>query len=136
MSEISKTSEASGFRERIAREDDLLNSRTTVFLVTNGLLLNAAGPSSGPLVGLLISVLGSTIAVAWLICSWQSWSVIKSLAVEYRRRHHNEAIEKAVQRALFKPGWRRPTDLIAKPLPAAFIITWSALLVIKVAALV
>jgi len=33
-----KIPEAQEFRERIVREDDLLDSRTTLFLVTNGLL--------------------------------------------------------------------------------------------------
>ena len=58
MDEDTKIPEAIDFRKRITREDDLLNSRTTLFLVTSGLLLNAVRLSSNSFIGLLLSVLG------------------------------------------------------------------------------
>lgn len=56
-----KIPEAQEFRERIVREDDLLDSRTTLFLVTNGLLLTAIGLSKDNPIQILISVLGCIV---------------------------------------------------------------------------
>lgn len=122
--------DASEFRQRIMREDDLLNTRTTVFLVTNGLLLTAVGISDEFLFRLILSILGTIVTILWLILSWQNWNVIKQLTIEYRKRHSENYIEGIVQKALFRYGWRRPTNLIALPIPIIFLMTWIALLVI------
>jgi len=117
------------FRERIIREDDLLNSRTTVFLITNGLLLTTVGITGDELFRMLISVLGFLVTISWVIFSWQNWKVIKNLTIEYRKHYKSDYIEEIVQNSMFKPGWRRPTDLIAKVLPMVFLLTWIAVLV-------
>jgi hypothetical protein len=123
--------EAKDFRERITREDDLFNTRTTVFLITNGLLLTSVGLSSlNGHIQLIISILGLIISIAWLICSLQTWKVIKNLNIEYIKHCKENYIEDIVQRAMFKSGWKRPTELIAKPLPVTFIIAWIVLLII------
>ena len=132
MGEDTKIPEAVDFRKRIMREDDLLNSRTTLFLVTSGLLLTAVGLSTNPFIGLLLTVLGILVTIAWSICSWQNWKVIKHLTIEYRECHKENYIENIVHGAMFKPGWKRPTDLIAKPLPYVFLVTWIVLLTINI----
>ncbi len=121
---------ANEFRHRIMREDDLLNTRTTVFLITNGLLLTAVGISSDFIIRLIVSILGTIITICWIICSWQNWKVIKYLTIEYRNKYRNNYIENIVQSAMFKPGWRRPTNIIAKLLPNSFLLTWIAILVL------
>lgn len=120
------------FRERIIREDDLLNSRTIVFLVTNGLLLTTVGIAGDELFRMLISILGLLVTISWLIFSWQNWRVIKNLTAEYRKHYKNDYIEKIVQNSMVKPGWKRPTDLIAKVLPAVFLLTWIAVLLVHI----
>ena len=122
--------EASEFRQRIIREDDLLHARTIVFLVTNGLLMTAVGISDDFAFRLVISILGIMVTISWMIVSWQNWNVIRQLTSEYWKQHPEDPIENAVQKALLKPGWRRPTNLIAKPIPTMFLITWIALLLI------
>jgi len=123
--------EASEFRQRIMREDDLFNTRTTVFLITNGLLITAVGISWDFAIRLLISILGTIVTISWMIFSWQNLNVIRQLTIEYRKCHSENYIENIVQKAMFKPGWKRPTDLIAKPLPIMFLVTWIVLLFIQ-----
>ena len=132
MKEDKKIPNEQDFRERIKREDDLLNTRTSLFLVTNGLFLAAVGLSFDPLIQLIIITLGLIITITWLISSWQNWKVIKHLTIAYRKDHHSNYIEEIVQNALFRSGWKRPTDLLAKPLPLAFMITWLVLLTISI----
>jgi hypothetical protein len=122
--------EASEFRQRIVHEDDLLNSRTIVFIATNGLLMTAVGVSDDFAFRLVISILGIIITISWMILSWQNWNVIRQLTIEYRKHYSENHIENIVQKAMLKPGWRRPTDLIAKPIPIMFLITWIVLLLI------
>ena len=124
--------EATKYRERIVREDDLLNSRTVLFLVTNGLLLTAVGLGEDRLVRILICILGTIITIAWLMTSYQNWRVIAKLTASYRTHHASDHIEDIVQCALFKPGWKRPTDLIAKVIPRVFQIVWTCILVLSV----
>lgn len=122
--------EAGEFRQRIIREDDVLYTRTMVFLVTNGLLMAAAGISNDFAFRLVICILGIMVTISWMILSWQNWNVIRQLTIEYRKHYSENHIENVVQNAMLKPGWRRPTDLIAKPIPIMFLITWIALLLI------
>ena len=122
--------DGSEFRQRIMREDDIFNTRTTVFLVTNGLLMTAVGISDDFAIRLLISILGTIVTVSWMMFSWQNLNVIRQLTIEYRKHHPENYIENIVQKAMFRPGWKRPTDLIAKPLPIMFITTWIVLLLI------
>lgn len=123
--------EASEFRQRIIREDDLFNTRTTVFLITNGLFITSVGISEHLAIRLLISILGIIVTISWMIFSWQNLNVIRQLTIEYRKCHPENYIENIVQKALFKPGWKRPTELIAKPLPIMFLVTWIILLFIQ-----
>ena len=127
---------AKTFRKRIMREDDMLQSRTSVFLITNGLLLATFGISDDTLIRSIISLLGIIVTVSWALTSWQNWRVIKDLTIDYRMKHNRNYIENIVQNAMFKPGWRRPTDLIAKLLPFTFLTTWLILLVLHLLKLI
>ena len=88
MAEDISDSEKEKFREkirsRIQIEDSLLNARTSIFLITNGLLLASLGAASGsePLKTFL-TLLGLAISVPWAMCSWQSWKVIRRLTPSY-----------------------------------------------------
>ncbi len=127
-----KIPEASEFRHRIMREDDLFNTRTTVFLITNGLIMTAVGISGEVSIRLVLSILGTLITIAWLMCSFQSWKVIRKLTIKYRKHDPDNYIENIVQDEMFKRRWKRPTDLMAKPLAITFLITWLVLLVFQV----
>lgn len=116
------------YRDRITREDDLLISRTTIFLVTNGLLLTAVSVANYPIIGILISILGLILTFFWFMCSWQNWKVIRNLTIKHLKENKKDRIEKIVQNSLFSHGWKRPTDLIAKPIPISFLVIWIAIL--------
>ena len=122
------------YRERIILEDNLLISRTTIFLVTNGILLTAVSIANDPIVGILIAILGLVITVFWFICSWQNWKVIKNLTIKNLKANKNapDPVEEVVQKSLCKHGWRRPTDIIAKPLPAVFLVIWTAIIIVYI----
>ena len=110
-------------RKRIETEDALLNTRTQIFLVLNGLLITALGAAgqSEPL-KLLIALLGLVVCVPWVLCAHQSWKVIRDLTIAITS--DPGPIERIVQNALFKPGWKRPTDLLARFLPRVFVAVW------------
>lgn len=50
--------------------------------------------------------------------------------MHHLRSSEDDRIESTVQGALWSPGWRRPTDLIAKPLPLVFLLRWIGILII------
>lgn len=66
-------------RKRIEYEDQLFNSRTTIFLATNGLWAAAVGVSSVLPLQIGIGILGVLVSIMWVMCSWQSWKVIRAL---------------------------------------------------------
>ena len=66
-------------RKRIEYEDELFNSRTTIFLATNGLWAAAVGVSEAPYLQIGIGILGVLVSIMWVMCSWQSWKVIRAL---------------------------------------------------------
>jgi len=57
-------------RNRIRYEDNLQNSRTSIFLVTNGLLLTAVGVSNNFVFKIVLTILGGLVTVFWWMCSW------------------------------------------------------------------
>jgi len=127
-----KIPEAQEFRERIVREDDLLDSRTTLFLVTNGLLLTAIGLSKDNPIQILISVLGCIVTSGWILTSFQTWRVIRNLTRDYLKQYKRKYIEKIVRESMFKPGWRRPSNIIAIIIPIVFLITWICILLVYI----
>jgi hypothetical protein len=120
------------YRKRIKREDDLLTSRTSFFLITSGLLLIAFGIADDAMVRLILSILGLVFTVSWAVTSWQNWKVIKDLTLDYRKMHRSNYLEEIVQNAMFNPGWRHPAFLIAKVLPITFVLTWFLLILLHI----
>jgi hypothetical protein len=121
------------FRKRIEFEDELFNSRTTIFLGTNGLWAAAAGISGDFHLQIGIGILGILVTMMWLMCSWQSQRVIKELTVEYLKllKSSNDPenrVEKTVQKALWSPRLR-PTNILAQWLPVLFLFVWTVFLV-------
>jgi hypothetical protein len=119
------------YRKRITREDDLLNTRTGIFLVTNTLLMAASNISRTDL-RLPGFILGFFITIFWMMCSRQSLNVLKQLTIKYRRTYPSEQIENIVQNALPHKMWMRPTYILAVILPVMFIITWISFLILTI----
>jgi hypothetical protein len=94
--------------------------------------MTAAGVANDPMVGILIAILGFIVTVFWLICSRQNWKVIKNLTIKHLADKKHDPVEEVVQQSLFKHGWRRPTDLIAKPLPGVFLIIWIVIIIVYI----
>lgn len=112
------------YRKRIIREEGLLNSYSSVFLITSGLLLTAFGISDDVTARLILSFLGLIMTITWSLCTWQSWKILTELNHDYRKIYNLNYLEEIVQNALFKSGWWRPAFLISKVLPIIFLITW------------
>jgi len=117
-------------RKRIEYEDELFNSRTTIFLATNGLWAAAVGVSNVFPLQIGIGILGVLVSIMWVMCSWQSWKVIRALTrkrlkllkdqAEYQAEYQ---VEEIVQDALWRPRYR-PTNILAKWLPILFLSIW------------
>jgi hypothetical protein len=112
------------YRKIIIREEGLLNSYSSVFLITSGLLLTAFEISDDATARLILSFLGLIITITWSLCTWQNWKVINELTHDYRKIYNINYLEEIVQNAMFKSGWRRPAFLISRVLPIIFLLTW------------
>lgn len=119
-------------RDRIQNEDNLLNSRTSIFLITNGLLLTAVGVSNNFIFQIILAILGALVTAFWWMYSWQNWEVIKALTIEIMKITDVDPVELIVQKELWHHGWRRPTDLISKCLPLLFFVTWIVIIGVKI----
>lgn len=111
-------------QNRINAEDSLLHSRTTIFLLTNGLLLATLGIESYGRFRLVFCILGILVSVVWTLVGWQSWRIIREFHIE-REERFPDAIEVQVsKKALPKHSLIRITDLLSRCLPWIFIIIW------------
>jgi len=115
--------------KRIEIEDELLNSRTTILLGTNGLWAAAVGIGGDSPLRMGIGILGILLSIIWLMCSLQSWKVIKALTARYHRLldpsdDPNDEVEQIVQDHLAGQKWRRPTSILAQWLPILFLSVW------------
>ncbi len=122
--------DAQSYRARIVREDDLLNSRTTLFLVTSGLLLTAVGLSQDRIIPVLISSLGIIVIVSWIVVSHQNKKVVATLTASYRKNHGDDYIEALVQGALSKSHALRPNGIVAIVLPRVFLVIWISIFIV------
>jgi hypothetical protein len=127
---MSEDALADKIRKRIEYEDELFNSRTTIFLATNGLWAAAVGVSSALPLQVGIGVLGVLVSIMWVMCSWQSSNVIKALTKKrlglLKGQTEDQAeyqVEKIVQDALWSLRYR-PTSILAKWLPVLFLSIW------------
>ena len=120
----SKDSEdLSRIQERIDAEDTLLHARTTIFLVSNGLLLASLGIQAYGSFRLVFVLLGVLVTIVWVLVGWQSRRIIRAFHTERAKFSAAIAVQVA-QRVLPKPGLIRPVDLIALWLPLIFLLAW------------
>jgi hypothetical protein len=129
--------EAKSIRARIEIEDNLLNSRTNIFLAINALWVAAVGIGGNVILQRGIVVLGIVVCLMWAISSLQSLFVIRGLTIAYLTLSTSES-EKIVQFELSKPAWEwlkwrplkwlrkslRPTNVLAAWLPLLFLLAW------------
>ena len=111
-------------RERIKVEDNLFNSRPTIFLAINGIWVSAAGINSQADLPIVFNLLGLAFSILWFICSMQSWRIIKKLNEDYIKSNNINPLENIVDNCLCKIKWLRPTEIIGLWLPISFIIAW------------
>ena len=118
-------------RRRIEIEDPLLNSRTTIFLATNGLWLAAIRVGELDDLKTSITLVGIFLSVVWFICGRQSRNVIAALTKEYCSEFPDDPVEIIVRNALWRPGWKSPTDMFGWELPLVFIVVWIVILLVQ-----
>ncbi len=116
-------------RHRIEREDDLLNARTNIFLVLNGLAAVAVGIDTGMSGRLIISIVSCLANILWLMCSIRSLQALKILAEELAKQRPDHPIEKIVQKALGKNRWLRPSPMLSLYLPFLVIGAWTTAII-------
>ena len=102
-------------RDRIDKEDGLLNSRTTIFLATNALLITATQISKNdPKTCMGIILFGLIVTFFWSLCSIQCWRVLNNLFEIYRTCE--DTIDENILKALC-PQYFRPNFLLGFWLP-------------------
>jgi hypothetical protein len=116
-------------RKRIEIEDSLLNSRSTIFLVINGIWLSAISLKKDlDAFQIIIPVCGIIISIMWFLCSIQSTRIIAALNRKYLEVNQDDSLEKFIDGKLFSRTFLRPSELIGQWLPLLFIIIWAVIL--------
>lgn len=124
------------FRERIAYEDSLLNTRTSLFLVVNGLVAVAVRIDATISSTVMVMAVAILINSLWLVTAHKSLSVIKKLTVNYLNRLKDgpdDEIEKIVQEALHLPLWLRPTNILCHYIPFSVFLGWLIAFIVFIA---
>ena len=80
---VAKADESKVIRRRIEYEDTLLNSRTNIVLVLNGLAAVAITQARGP--KLLIVFIITIINMLWIVCAREAQKVIFNLSTELNK---------------------------------------------------
>jgi hypothetical protein len=120
-------------RERIKDEDSLLNSRTNIFLVVNGIGFVAIGLDKFvALNSAALCLLMSLIDLIWFLCSRQSIKLLSALTKLLRFVDPEDSVEGLVQDLLGRrwKHWIRPTTILAVYLPILKILVWITLVVV------
>jgi hypothetical protein len=113
--------------ERRNIEDQLLHSRTTIFLATNGLWMAVVvGVSKQLAMQLIIAFLGMIVSGLWCLVGHSSWKVMRALTTTMKKiPQSDDSPEKVVQKAIpHEPGKFRPTNILALWLPSLFFLGW------------
>jgi len=111
-------------RARIEHEDNLLNSRTNLFLVVNGLGAVAVGLTSDRSSDIVMVVVILIANIFWIIGSSQTVSVLKTLTTEYINGA-NDPIDSAVRDSMHPwPRWIRNTSILGRYIPIVVTIGW------------
>src|SRR5436190_9148853 len=113
-------------RNRIEKEDTLLNSRTSIFLTVNGLWVAAVLISTDLNGRVIVAFVGTIISFLWVMCLRKTQKVISELTKEYRREAPDDPVERIVQEALGHPAWwrPRPTTILGIYLPWLSFLAW------------
>lgn len=113
-------------RERWDKEDDLLGSRTSMFLTVNAILFAATSlkENNNSVLNFAVSVVGFILTLLWLRVSKRSYDCIyflseisKDIAPEYSHGLH----------MFHWPKWLYPTKVIAIILPVIVLLCWAIL---------
>ncbi len=121
-------------RARREYEDGLLNSRSNLFLVLNGLGAVALGLTSdhhSAQVAFCLAIIGMN--TLWMVCGIQSWLVIRALTLKYFELVPDDSIDDLVYATLGKKKWQvwiRPTNIMALFLPVLLQMAWSSFAIV------
>ncbi|MBN1304875.1 MAG: hypothetical protein JXA13_10610 [Anaerolineales bacterium] len=111
-------------RSRWDKEDDLLLTRTGIFLTTNSILLAASRFNENLPLQVGVASLGLLLSILWLTTSWHSARVIKQLFLASK-----DVMPKKVRNLYsVKPILFRPTTVFAFIVPSLIILGWIAYL--------
>ena len=112
------------YRARIEHEDNLLNNRTNLFLVVNGLGAVAVGLTTDKSSDIVMVVVILLANVFWIIGASQTTSVLKALTTEYINGA-NDPIDEVVRRSMGRwPRWMRNTSILGRYIPYVVTIGW------------
>ncbi len=111
-------------RARIEHEDNLLNNRTNLFLVVNGLGAVAVGLTSDKSSDIVMAIVISLANIFWIIGSSQTVSVLKALTTEYIKGA-DDPIDYIVRKSMHPwPRWIRNTSILGRYIPIIVTIGW------------
>ena len=116
-------------RARIEHEDNLLNQRTNIFLVANGLGAVAANLSSESNPNIIVVIVALIANFFWIWCGVQTLSAIYSLTSWYMKNAHDE-IDKRVRKSLhWSPRRMRSSFILGLYLPIVVTFAWLVALI-------
>lgn len=107
-------------RRRWDSEDNLLVSRTGVFLTVNSIFFAASQLQDNLTFKIGVTILSLVISFLWLTTSWHSFNVIARLYREAEKYMPEEA--KCIYK--IKPVFVRPNTVFGKLLPIVLILAW------------
>lgn len=111
-------------RARIEHEDSLLNNRTNLFLVVNGLGAVAVGLTSDNPSDIVMVVVIILANILWIIGSSQTTAVLKALTTEYIN-WANDPIDDIVRKSMKPwPRWMRNTSILGRYIPIIVTLGW------------
>jgi len=112
------------YRSRVEYEDQLLNSRSSIFLVVNGLGAVAVGLAPAVAAKLAITIVVVLINLLWVICVYQSFRFIRALSMRYRDLVPEDPIETLREETLGPRYWIRPTNILGIYIPVLVLVSW------------
>jgi len=111
-------------RARIEHEDGLLNDRTNIYLVVNGILAAAAALTHANRIAVIIGIVSILANLLWLSTGIQTASVIRSLTANYIEKA-DDPVDKIVRESIkCWPGMFRCTYILGIYMPALVLFGW------------
>ena len=119
-------------RARIKHEDHLLNNRTNLFLVVNGLGAVAIGLTQETPAAIMMTVVILLANIFWIIGCSQSVCVLKTLTSEYIQ-HADDPIDDLARKSMLPwPRWMRNTSILGRYIPILITLSWGITLYILI----